>query len=166
MQNVYTARRPQGLEIANFYFNKFNYMLTIIGKRQGFKHDVNLLVNLDDALANVSDLPKSLENCGGHTNPKDIQRPKWVDSIEQKNSMLTWLEPFRVKRSKMANTYSALKELEKWVPAARLAIIQVFFLLVFITKMMVSGITSTGSSGKGHIIPRVLEGEPNIKEES
>jgi hypothetical protein len=127
MQNVHAAGKTRDPGTANFHFSKFNRMPTIIGKRQRFKDDVDSLVNLDDALVDVSDLSEWLENCRGQTNPEEIQRPKWIDSMERKDGVPTWLEPLRVKPNKIANIHGALKELEKWVPTAGLAMIQVFF---------------------------------------
>lgn len=72
MQNVYAARKSRDLGTANFHFSKFSCMPTITGKRQGFKDDVDLLVDLDNALADVLHSSKWLENCRGHANPEDV----------------------------------------------------------------------------------------------
>lgn len=41
--------------------------------------------------------------------------------------MPAWLEPLRVEQNEIANIHGALQELEKWVPTAGLAMMQVFF---------------------------------------
>lgn len=53
--------------------------------------------------------------------------PKWLDSMDRDDGVPAWLEPLKTARNKIANTHGALKELEKWVPTAGLAMIQVFF---------------------------------------
>lgn len=46
---------------------------------------------------------------------------------ERKDGVPAWLEPLRVKQNEIANIHGALKELERWLPTAGLAMIQIFF---------------------------------------
>ena len=127
LQNVYAAGKVRDPGTANFHLRKFNRMPTIIGKRQRFKDDVDSLVDLNDALADVADLSKWSQSFERQAKLEDIHMPKWLESMEREDGVPSWLEPLRVDRNKIANTHGALKELEKWVPTAGLAMIQVFF---------------------------------------
>ena len=45
----------------------------------------------------------------------------------RKDGVSFWLEPLKSDWKKIANVHGSLKELEKWVPTAGLAMIQLFF---------------------------------------
>jgi hypothetical protein len=127
LQNIYAAGKARDPGTSNFHLTKFSRMPTIIGKRQNFTDDVDSLVDLNEASADVSELSEWLRSLKQQTGSKDIQMPKWLDSMERKNGVPAWLEPLRVKQNEIANIHGALKELEKWVPTAGLAMIQTFF---------------------------------------
>ena len=127
LQNVYAAGTVRDPSASNFHLTKFDRMPTIIGKRRKFKDDADAYVDLDDALADVSELSKWLQGYKSQTRLNDLQMPRWLTSMEQKDGVPAWLEPLRSGQNEIANTHGAFKELEKWVPTAGLAMIQIFF---------------------------------------
>ena len=127
LQNVYVAGKARDPGTANFHFTNFDRIPTIIGKRQRFKDDVDSLVDLNNALADVSELSGWLQSFERQRKSADIPMPKWLASMEREDGVPSWFEPLRADRNNIANTHGALKELEKWVPTAGLAMIQVFF---------------------------------------
>ena len=127
LQNVCAAGKARDPSTSNFHFTKFSRMPTIIGKRRKLEDDVDSVVDLDETLADVSGLVRWSESVGLQVQPNDIQTPKWLDSMEKKDGVPAWLETARAQRNGVANVHGALQELEKWVPTAGLAMMQIFF---------------------------------------
>jgi hypothetical protein len=127
LQNVYAAGKARDPSASNFHCVKFASMPTIIGSRQPFKDDDDSFVDLQAAVSDVSDLTEWLQSLNQQTQRRDVQIPLWLDSMEAKDGVPAWLEPLKPDQNKVANIHGALKELEKWVPGAGLALIQIFF---------------------------------------
>ncbi|OBT52509.1 hypothetical protein VE04_08527 [Pseudogymnoascus sp. 24MN13] len=124
LQNVYAAGKARHPSTADLYLKPFSRMPTIIGKRHPWKADetASADVNLDDALSDVNPLSEWAKG-----NVKEI--PKWLDSMEKGDGLPAWLVPLEgpEKELQIANTVGALRELEKWVPTAGLAMLQIYF---------------------------------------
>jgi hypothetical protein len=127
LQNIHAAGKARDPSASNFHLTEFSRMPTIIGKRQKFRDDVDSLVDLQEASTDVSELFEWLQSFDRQTRLEDFKMPKWLDSMARKDGVPAWLEPLRVEQDGIANTHGALKELEKWVPTAGLAMIQTFF---------------------------------------
>ena len=127
LQNIYAAGKARDPRTANIHLTKFARMPTIIGKRQFFKDDNDSDINLEKAEADLSGLSEWLKGLGQHSRHEHIQIPKWLDSMERKDGVPAWLEPLSVEQNEIANIHGALQELEKWVPTAGLAMMQIFF---------------------------------------
>jgi hypothetical protein len=124
LQNVYAAGTARHPSTADFHLKPFSRMPTIIAKRHPWKIDEtpSAEVNLDDALADVDPLSEWEKG-----SVEEI--PKWLDSMEKSDGLPAWLVPLKGKEKELqiANIVGALKELEKWVPTAGLAMLQIFF---------------------------------------
>ncbi|KAF7503288.1 hypothetical protein GJ744_004010 [Endocarpon pusillum] len=127
LQNVTAAGIARDPGTSNFHLTKFARMPTIIGKRQRPKDDMNCSVDLERAQEDVSELSEWLQSSKQRMRSEDIQMPKWLHSMARKDGVPAWLVPLRDEPNEIANTHGALKELEKWVPTAGLAMVQVFF---------------------------------------
>ncbi|RDW71668.1 hypothetical protein BP5796_07702 [Coleophoma crateriformis] len=119
LQNVYAAGKTRDPASANFHLKKFR-MPTIIAKRQYKKDETtDADVDLDKALADVAPLSEWEKG--------KIEMPKWLESMEVRDGLPTWLKTLKGEENEIANVIGALIELEKWVPTAGLAMLQVFF---------------------------------------
>lgn len=127
LQNIFAAGKSRDPSTSNFHMTKFSRMPTIIGKRQSFRDDIDSVVDLDEAKSDVSDLSQWLQNLDQQTLCKNLQMPKWLDSMKRQDGVPAWLEPLSAEKIEIANIHGALQELEKWVPTAGLAMLQVFF---------------------------------------
>jgi len=138
LQNVYAAGKVREPGASNFHLTKFARMPTIIGKRQKFMDDLDATVDLDAATADISPLSEWLQSFQRQTGP--VRMPKWLDSMERKYGVPTWLEPMGGDENEIANVHGALKELEKWVPTAGLAMLLIYFPVIFIHNFLQFGI--------------------------
>lgn len=60
------------------------------------------------------------------TSPSKFQQmPKWLESMKVQDGAPAWLAPAS-SAGNIANVHGALIELEKWVPGAGLAMLQIF----------------------------------------
>lgn len=119
LQNVYAAGKVRDPSASDFHLKKFTRMPTIIGKRQGFTDDSDAHVDLQEASIGISDLSEWIQGAS--------QMPKWLDSMEANDGTPAWLVPLKAEQNQIVRVHGALKELEKWVPGAGLAMIQTFF---------------------------------------
>jgi len=128
LQNVFAAGKAREPSASNFYLTRFPRMPTIIGKRQNHIDDSESHVDIDETQAEISELSEWLLSFRQPLSDKRTHMPKWLDSMDRRDGAPTWLEPLRAnKLNEIANTQGALQELEKWVPTAGLAMMQIFF---------------------------------------
>jgi hypothetical protein len=124
VQNIHaagSARKPGTMDL---HLTPFERMPTIIGRRKRVKDmdgaDVDL-ENTDIELAQLRHWTKS---------ELDVQMPAWLESNARADNIPEWLLPLPAGLgglSEADNVHGALIELEKWVPTAGLAMLQVFF---------------------------------------
>jgi hypothetical protein len=126
LQNVYAAGKARDPSTADFHLTKFSRMPTIIGKRRKVRDDLDSNADLIEAEAELSELSEWQENFHLKKDPEEHQMPKWLDSMQSRDGAPAWLEALR-NDDEIANVNGALMELEKWVPTAGLAMVQVFF---------------------------------------
>ncbi|TEY30982.1 hypothetical protein BOTCAL_0830g00020 [Botryotinia calthae] len=122
LQNVYAAGKARDPGASDFHLTKFSRMPTIIGKRQRFDDDHDAEVDLDQTKNDLSQLYTWLQ-----TSDPTVQMPRWLGSMTKEDGVPNWLEPIRFETNNIANVHGALQELEKWVPTAGLAMMQIFF---------------------------------------
>ncbi|PSN64172.1 hypothetical protein BS50DRAFT_558582, partial [Corynespora cassiicola Philippines] len=153
LQNAFaagTSRRPNA---SGFHFTPFPRAPTIIGKREKYVDDEDANVDLDNDLKELSDLNAWALNRKRKRLAEpvsEIDMPRWLDSMSKHDGIPEWLEPVGSGKvnasSKSTKTQpfdstknpqsgviyatgvnGALMELEKWVPTAGLAMVQLFF---------------------------------------
>ncbi|KUJ17420.1 uncharacterized protein LY89DRAFT_707001 [Mollisia scopiformis] len=107
LQNVYAAGAARSSSTTGLELKDFKRMPSITAKSQGFKDDPDSNVWLENG-----------------ADPKNM--PKWVESMKKVDGVPEWLEPVQEPQV-ILRVHGALKELEKWVPGAGLAMTQVFF---------------------------------------
>ncbi|KAK6609212.1 hypothetical protein H4I96_03143 [Botrytis cinerea] len=122
LQNVIAAGKERDPGASDFHLTKFSRMPTIIGKRQRFNDDHDAEVDLDQTKNDLSQLYTWLQ-----TRDPSVQMPRWLDSMTKEDGVPDWLEPIKFEKNNIANVHGALQELEKWVPTAGLAMVQIFF---------------------------------------
>jgi hypothetical protein len=125
LQNVYAAGAEREASTSDFHLTEYSPMPTIIGKRWPVpEDDKDSLVSRESTLEEVSELSKWLERKG------DDKIPPWLDSMDGSHGMPAWLVPISKRPgdgAQIENVHGALMELERWVPTAGLAMLQVFF---------------------------------------
>ncbi|KAL9078151.1 MAG: hypothetical protein Q9157_002945 [Trypethelium eluteriae] len=122
LQNVYVAGATRRSCTTGLQLKVFERMPTITGKSVEFQDDPNPNVDLEEALRDVLPLSNWINEQGA--TPKDI--PTWLESMDKNDGAPAWLEPVRNTQN-VVRTHGALKELEKWVPGAGLAMLQIYF---------------------------------------
>ena len=122
IQNVFAAGATRSSSTTGLQLSIFKRMPTITGKSKDFKDDVNAEVDLNQASQDV--LP--LKEWVGPQKARPSLMPAWLMSMKREDGVPDWLEPVQSKDDNI-RVHGALKELEKWVPGAGLAMIKVFF---------------------------------------
>lgn len=117
LQNMLTAGVARTPNTSNIHLTPFSPMPTIIGKRQRQKDD-------DDSVVNVQATVQELGNL--YEQQEGQERPNWKETVTSEISP-QWLQPLQALSHNTANVQGALIELEKWVPTAGLAMVQVYF---------------------------------------
>ena len=125
LQNIYTAGVEREARTSDFHLAEYAPMPTIIGKRWPVREDdEDSFVSRESTLEEVSELSIWLERNG------DDKIPPWLDSMDGSHGMPLWLVPLSKRPgdgAQIENVHGALMELERWVPTAGLAMLQVFF---------------------------------------
>ncbi|KAM0309461.1 hypothetical protein ACHAO8_009026 [Botrytis cinerea] len=127
LQNVIAAGKERDPGASDFHLTKFSRMPTIIGKRQRFNDDHDAEVDLDQTKNDLSQLYTWLQTRDPSVQDPSVQMPRWLDSMTKEDGVPDWLEPIKFEKNNIANVHGALQELEKWVPTAGLAMVQIFF---------------------------------------
>jgi hypothetical protein len=122
IQNVHAAGAARDPATAGLQMTKFNRKESIVGKYLPFEDDADDNVDLAAALASVAPLQKWMKDDKCDSN----KTPSWLGTMEKKEGVPEWLEPAQ-SESEVLRVQGALKELEKWVPTAGLALLHVFF---------------------------------------
>jgi hypothetical protein len=124
LQNIYAAGKPRDPSTSDFHLTEYSPMPTIIGKRQPLRDDGDSLVQLDSTTSELSELSNWVKE------KDDGKIPAWLDSMDGNHGMPEWLIPLSNRpggKEQIENVHGALMELERWVPTAGLAMLQVFF---------------------------------------
>lgn len=154
LQNVFAAGKYREPSASNFHFTPFDRAPTIIGKRQRYGDDEDANVDLEADREELADLdkwaPEKPKRYPSASPPQTAAMPKWLSSMSYDDGIPAWLEPIKPGRADttarisswsrrdFANgkvhdvvyavgVHGALMELEKWVPTAGLAMVQLFF---------------------------------------
>ena len=144
LQNIYAAGKSREPSASDFHLKKFSRAPTIIGKRKTYEDDHDADVDLEEDLKNLEDVSKwasgksSTEGAKSEvlTAHETIPMPRWLASMSKDDGAPDWLEAIKPEHAHAntedstiyaSNVHGALMELEKWVPTAGLAMVQVFF---------------------------------------
>ena len=120
LQNAYAAGIARGSNISGLQLNPFERKMTILGKSLSFEDDKDAepgYHEVDEDFGPLSDWLMA---------PKSHPMPPWLESMDRDDGVPQWLEP-AAHEGAVIRIHGALKELEKWVPGAGLAMVQVFF---------------------------------------
>lgn len=121
IQNVYTAGASTSTGWTALKIKPFGRKPTIIAQRVDLgKDDDNASVDLQRAKADMATLDHWIDS-GGRAD----QKPRWLDTMKPQDGTPLWLQP--AAETDIARAQGALKELEKWVPTAGLALLTIFF---------------------------------------
>jgi hypothetical protein len=125
LQNIYAAGAERQPGTSDFHLMEYSPMPTIIGKRRHVpKDDADSVVELDENKAEFSELSEWEKRKG------DDKIPDWLDSMDGSHGMPEWLTPVSKRPGgggQIENVHGALMELERWVPTAGIAMLQLFF---------------------------------------
>lgn len=125
LQNIYAAGAEREPNTSDFHLTEYSPMPTIIGKRRPVpEDDRDSFIPRDSTLEEVTVLSDWLNTKG------DNKIPEWLDSMDGNHGMPSRLIPVSKRtggREQIENVHGALMELERWVPTAGLAILQMFF---------------------------------------
>lgn len=125
LQNAYAAGTTRNLDTSGLQLEPSVRKATIIGKSRFFEDDDNADVNIHQVDDDVKPLKDWLAA------PTLDQMPRWLESMDINDGAPDWLEPITEPET-VLRVHGALKELEKWVPGAGLAMVQVFFPASFV----------------------------------
>ncbi|PKS05457.1 hypothetical protein jhhlp_008833 [Lomentospora prolificans] len=155
IQNVFAAGTRRSPEAFGFALVPFERAPTIIGKRRTYEDDDDAGVDLDKDLESLEDLEKwarkkPTNSVLADSKAQAVQMPPWLRSMSGKDGTPQWLEAIEPQATSAAQTgskakeagysttasdktiyavgvHGALIELEKWMPTAGLAMVQIFF---------------------------------------
>lgn len=146
LQNIYAAGKSREPGASNFRLTRFSRAPTIIGKRTTYQDERDADVDLEGDLKRLESLSKwshgtpstKMPNVNSQfpTNAESTSMPKWLVSMSGDDGAPDWLEAIKPDGSSdntegniiyASNVHGALVELEKWVPTAGLAMVQVLF---------------------------------------
>lgn len=125
LQNAYAAGTTREPDTSGLQLEPFARKATIIGESLSFEDDENADVDFHQVDNDVKPLKDWL------VAPTLDQMPPWLESMDTNDGAPDWLEPV-TQPGAVLRVHGALKELEKWVPGAGLAMIQVFFPTSFV----------------------------------
>ncbi|KAH8647714.1 hypothetical protein BX600DRAFT_389558 [Xylariales sp. PMI_506] len=139
LQNLVAAGVPRDPSVSDFHLTRFERAPIIIGYQGKSRDDRDVGINLEEDLTNLSDIAEwALKPViPSHTaTTKHTEMPSWLKSMSKDDGVPEWLEPLKPDINSPApyryiilatGVHGALIELEKWVPTAGLAMVQVLF---------------------------------------
>ncbi|KAI2613256.1 hypothetical protein GGR54DRAFT_330172 [Hypoxylon sp. NC1633] len=120
-QNIYAAGAVRGQATTGLKIKKSSRIPTIVGRRINITDDPNSDVDVDEAKKDIDPINEWLDQ--GHHADK---MPPWLNSMTERDGTPGWLRPAS-DQERVSRTQGALKELEKWVPGAGLALLKIYF---------------------------------------
>jgi hypothetical protein len=151
LQNVFAAGTRRRPAASGFHLEPFERAPTIIGRSERFQDDEDAEVDFDEEGRQFADLAAwAPAKLAPTMETKEVPpgMPPWLTSMAKEDGVPDWLEPLRAEVSTSdssqskerdtkepdsggiiyaAGVHGALMELEKWVPTAGLAMVQIFF---------------------------------------
>ncbi|KAL8831330.1 MAG: hypothetical protein Q9191_000917 [Dirinaria sp. TL-2023a] len=133
LQNLLAAAKPRSPATANVHTTRYSRAAIIIGLRDsrnnspGAEEDP---VKAEESLAAVvAWISRPKQAAASTAHPPSM--PQWLASMSKEDGTPVWLQPIKPERGAQvtysAGVHGALIELEKWIPTAGLAMVQVFF---------------------------------------
>ncbi|THY28969.1 hypothetical protein D6D01_03705 [Aureobasidium pullulans] len=120
LQNVYAAGAIRHSKTTGLHLKPFERKSAILGECLPVTDENNADVDFIELDENVKPLADWLDT------QSSAQMPAWLESMNASDGVPNWLEPV-TRPGGVIRVHGALQELEKWVPGAGLAMIQVFF---------------------------------------
>ena len=120
LQNVYAAGAIRHSKTTGLRLKPFERKSAILGESLRVTDENNADVDFIELAENVKPLADWLDT------QSPAQMPAWLESMNASGGIPNWLEPV-TRPGGVIRVHGALQELEKWVPGAGLAMIQVFF---------------------------------------
>jgi hypothetical protein len=140
LQNIYAAGTSRKPGTTGLHIVPSVRAPTIIGRRKDYKDDSDASIDLDRELRDLAEVShwasgKSNERSHEEQISTDINTsrsntmPQWIESMASVDGAPVWLEPIKPENGTVyaVGVHGALMELEKWVPTAGLANVQLFF---------------------------------------
>lgn len=152
LQNIYAAGNTRQPGALNLHLTPFARAPIIVGRRRPYADDSDADVNLDAESQNLEELSAWLSSKAESQQPQGElkttpQMPKWLATMSRDDGIPSWLEPIKPITVARASTWNkppissaktpkviqaigvhgALIELEKWIPAAGLSLVNIFF---------------------------------------
>lgn len=128
LQTIFAAGTTRQPAASNFHITPFSRAPTIIGRRGYQEETANASIDIREEDEKLADIPAWVKSQGPNTSTKIM--PKWLDSMSEKAEAPEWLIPLKPQNDQIiyaVGVHGALMELEKWVPTAGLAMMQMFF---------------------------------------
>ena len=133
LQNILAAAKPRSPATANVHTTRYSRAAIIIGLRNSYDYSTGAekdVKKAEDSLAAVVAWISQSQQAPFST-ARNQPMPQWLASMSKEDGAPVWLQTIKPENG-AAVTYSAgvhgaLIELEKWVPTAGLAMVQVFF---------------------------------------
>ena len=133
LQNLLAAAKPRSPATANVHTTYYSRAATIIGRRECCEDNTGTeqdLEEAEDSLAAVAAWVSQSQQAPSSA-ARDRPMPQWLASMSKEDDAPVWLQPIKPRSGAQiiysAGVHGALIELEKWVPTAGLAMVQVFF---------------------------------------
>ncbi|KAK8070417.1 hypothetical protein PG997_010620 [Apiospora hydei] len=123
LQNAYAAGAKRPSSTTGIQLRPFQRMPTITGKSAEVPYEPDATVDIEAAGRDVQPLEAWM---GSLKTPHPQKMPGWLESMAKTDGVPDWLEPAQTPAD-IIRVHGALKELEKWVPGAGLALIKIFF---------------------------------------
>ncbi|KAK7946073.1 uncharacterized protein PG986_010394 [Apiospora aurea] len=123
LQNAYAAGAKRPSSTTGIQLRPFQRMPTITGKSAEVPYEPDATVDVEAAGRDVQPLETWI---GSLKTPHPQKMPGWLESMAKTDGVPDWLEPAQTPAD-IIRVHGALKELEKWVPGAGLALIKIFF---------------------------------------
>ncbi|KAH7014237.1 uncharacterized protein B0I36DRAFT_255149 [Microdochium trichocladiopsis] len=147
VQNVLAAGAPRHPSASGLHLRSFERAPTIIGRRESYVDDTDASVDLDRTNAELASLAAwasqpPLRHSSDSHKPAAASTmppmPAWLQTMSSEDGVPSWLEAKQPSSQGKTieeggdvvyatGVHGALMELEKWVPTAGLAMVQVFF---------------------------------------
>lgn len=132
LQNIFAASKSRSASTANFSITRFSRAPTIIGVYPGqYTDEPNADIKIHEDINDLENVKKWAEGKPVAPNA-GLSMPPWLESMSSRDGVPAWLEPLGSRSTDgitrvTYGVHGALMELEKWVPTAGLANVQLFF---------------------------------------